>query len=155
VSPNEHRWVGVGRSGASNSHIAGAEAAAAAVAERPEPRLLIVFASAAHDLRALLAGIDAGGVPVVGCSTAGEIASDGPGDGGVVVMALGGEGFAVETAVARDVPGRLREAGAEVARCCCSPTASPATSRTSSAAPTTSPARRSRWSAAAPATTSR
>jgi hypothetical protein len=52
---------------------------------------------------------------VIGCSTAGEIASDGPGDAGVVVAAFGGSGFVARTAVARGVSVRLRDAGAEVA----------------------------------------
>jgi hypothetical protein len=117
VNANAPRWVGVGRSASPGSHLAGAEAAAAAVDGRPDARLLVVFASSGHDLEALLAGIDPGDVPLVGCSTAGEIATDGPTDGGVVVMALGGEGFSVATALAGDASGRLREAGAEVAAC--------------------------------------
>ncbi len=56
-------------------------------------------------------------IPLIGCSTAGEIASDGPGDEGVVVVALGGPGFVARTAVARGVAVRLRDAGAEVAAC--------------------------------------
>src|SRR4051794_22940893 len=92
------RWVGVGQSADPDSRRAGAEARSAAVAGRAETRLLVVFASSAHDLEGLLAGIDPGEVPLVGCSTAGEIGSAGAGDAGVVVMALGGEGFAVATA---------------------------------------------------------
>jgi hypothetical protein len=111
------RWAGVGQSAAPDSRAAGAEARAAAVDGRPDPRLLVVFASAAHDLDALLAGIDAGDVPLVGCSTAGEIGSNGPADAGVVVMALGGDGFAVSAAAATGASTRLREAGAEVAAC--------------------------------------
>jgi hypothetical protein len=111
------RWVGVGRSAELDSRRAGAAAVEAAVAGRADARLLVVFASSAHDLGALLEGIDPGDVPLVGCSTAGEIASSGPGDGGVVVMALGGDGFAIATAVATGVSARLRDAGAEVAAC--------------------------------------
>ncbi|MHB8509690.1 MAG: FIST signal transduction protein [Candidatus Dormibacteria bacterium] len=110
------RWVGVGRSGETNSEVAGERAAAAAVTG-PEPRLLVVFASNQHTLQPLLDGVrrTCPGVPLIGCSTAGEIASDGPGDAGVVVAALGGPGFTVATGYARDAAGRLREAGAEVA----------------------------------------
>jgi hypothetical protein len=111
------RWVGVGQSADRDSSRAGAEAAAAAVAGRPDARLFVVFASSEHDLKALLAGIDPGDVSLVGCSTAGEIGSNGAGDAGVVVMALGGEGFAVWTAAATGASARLREAGAEVASC--------------------------------------
>jgi len=96
---------------------AGAEAKAAAVAGREDVRLLVVFASVGHDLEALVGGVAPGDVPLVGCSTAGEIGTGGPGDKGVVVMALGGEGFAVSTAAATGVSARLREAGAEVAAC--------------------------------------
>ncbi|MDA0167796.1 FIST C-terminal domain-containing protein [Solirubrobacter taibaiensis] len=111
------RWVGVGRSAETDSATAGAEACSAALEGRADARLLIVFASPAHDLEALLAGIAPGDVPLVGCSTAGEIATGGPGDRGVVVLALGGPGFAVCTAVATGASERLREAGGEVARC--------------------------------------
>lgn len=111
------RWVGVGQSADHDSATAGAQARAAALAGREDARLLIVFASAEHDLPALLRGIAPGDVPLVGCSTAGEIATSGPGDQGVVVLALGGAGFTVRTAVATGASTRLREAGAEVARC--------------------------------------
>jgi hypothetical protein len=111
------RWVGVGQSQDPESCRAGAQATAAAVAGRADARLLVVFASVAHDLEALLEGIDPGDVPLVGCSTAGEIGSSGPGDAGVVVMALGGEGFAVSTALARGASENLRGAGAAVAEC--------------------------------------
>jgi hypothetical protein len=84
-----------------------------------DARLILVFVSAAHDLEALLRGIRSrtADVPLIGCSTAGEIATGGPGDAGVVVVALGGQGFVARTAVARAVSTRLRDAGAEVAAC--------------------------------------
>jgi hypothetical protein len=84
-----------------------------------DARLLTVFASVRYDLPELLAGIgeSAGEVPVIGCSTAGEIATGGPGDASVVVMAFGGEGFSVETAVASGASDGLRDAGAKVAAC--------------------------------------
>jgi hypothetical protein len=56
-------------------------------------------------------------VPLIGCTTAGEIATTGPSDASVVVSAFGGEGFAVETAFATDASRDLRAAGAQVARC--------------------------------------
>lgn len=120
MSPAHHvarRWVGAGRSQDPDSARAGAEAAAAAVDGRPDTALLLVFASARHDLPALLRGIDPGDVPLAGCSTAGEIGPHGAGDAGVVVLALGGEGFAVATAAATGSAGRLRAAGAEAAAC--------------------------------------
>jgi hypothetical protein len=111
------RWVGVGESADANPFRAGAEARAAAVAGRADLRALIVFASASLDLESALAGIAPGDVQLVGCTTAGEIGSSGPADRSVVVMALGGEGFVVSSAVATGLSGRLREAGAEVAAC--------------------------------------
>jgi hypothetical protein len=84
-----------------------------------DPKLLIVFGSIEHDPSALLAGVRrvAAGVPVIGCSTHGEIGPGGAQDGTVVVAAIGGPGFSVSTAVAAEVSGRQRAAGAEVASC--------------------------------------
>jgi hypothetical protein len=112
------RWFGVGRSGASDSARAGIEAAETALAGR-RAKLLVVFSSQSHDLESLLSGIAgiSGDAALIGCSTAGEIATDGPGDAGVVVTAIGGEGFDVRTAAATDASDRLREAGAEAAGC--------------------------------------
>lgn len=115
---DDRRWMGVGRSRNRDSPAAGAEAARAALVGR-QPKLLMVFAGIDHDPAALLDGLRevAAEVPVIGCSTHGEIAPGGPRDGTVVVAAIGGPGFAVSTAVAEAVSGRQRAAGAEVARC--------------------------------------
>jgi hypothetical protein len=98
--------------------VAGARAADEALLH-DDAKLLIVFCSPAHDLPELLRQVRArsGEVPLVGCTTAGEIATSGPSDAGVVVAALGGEGFAVQTAVATGASRGLREAGAAVAHC--------------------------------------
>ena len=110
------RWLGVGRSSHPDAATAGRAAAAEAVTG-DDPRLLVVFCSDSYDLPALLAGIaaEARGAKVIGCSTAGEIATSGPLDTSVVVTALGGPGFSVTTRAATGVAARLREAGAEVA----------------------------------------
>lgn len=110
------RWTGSGSSSSATSGLAGREAAAAALGGREDARLLIVFASDAHDLPSLLAGIRAvsGEIPLVGCTTAGEIADAGPGDRSVVVMALGGD-FSIATASAAVATGGLRAAGSVVA----------------------------------------
>jgi len=112
------RWLAVGRSGDPDAKRAGAEAARAALAG-DDPRLLIVFCWDGYDLTGLLEGIagEAGTVPVVGCSTAGEISASGPGDSGVVITAIGGSGFSVATAAARVGSGGLRGASAEAAAC--------------------------------------
>ena len=112
------RWLGVGYSSDSDARAAGAAAADSAL-RGADPKLLIVFCSDAYDLEALLEGINgrSGGTPLIGCSTAGQIAREGHGDASVVVTALGGEGFSVQTASAADASERLREAGAEAAAC--------------------------------------
>jgi hypothetical protein len=112
------RWVGVGDSERTDARAAGREAAAGAL-ERADPKLLIVFCSDALDGSELVQGIreEAGDVPLIGCSTAGEITTGGPRDASVVVTALGGAGFDVRTAAAEAASTRLREAGAEVAAC--------------------------------------
>ncbi|MGH2730672.1 MAG: FIST signal transduction protein [Actinomycetota bacterium] len=110
------RWLGVGRCNDRESRSAGSTAARQAI-QGPDPKLLVVFCSDMYDFEALLAGINesSGGVPLIGCSTAGEIATEGPSDASVVVTALGGSGFSVRTSAAEQVSTRLREAGAEVA----------------------------------------
>jgi hypothetical protein len=111
------RWLGVGQSSERVPRTAGAEATRAALS-RDDPDLLVVFCSDAYDLEEMLGGIrgEAGDTQLVGCSTAGEIASAGPGDATVVVAALGG-GFTVETALATGASTRLRQAGADAGRC--------------------------------------
>jgi hypothetical protein len=112
------RWVAVGRSDDTEARRAGSEAADAALAGR-DAKLLIVFCSDSYALEDLLEAINerSGSAPLIGCSTAGEIATGGPGDGGVVVTAIGGEGFSVRTAAAAGASERLREVGADVAAC--------------------------------------
>jgi hypothetical protein len=111
------RWLAVGRSNEADAGRAG-EAAAAEALAADDARLLLVFCSHGYDLDALLAAINrrSGGVPLIGCSTAGEIATGGPGDAGVVVTALGGPGFSVCTASAENASEDLRAAGADVGR---------------------------------------
>jgi hypothetical protein len=113
----DRRWLGVGTAGGSDASAAGDAAREALLHD--DPKLLIVFCSDSFDLAAVIAAIDeqAGGVPVIGCTTAGEIASSGPSDGTVVVTAIGGPGFSITTRAATGASGRLREAGAEVAAC--------------------------------------
>lgn len=110
------RWVRLGHSADPDARRAGREAAAVAGA-RADAKLLVVFCSGAYDLRELLAGIAdaAPGVPLIGCSTAGEIATAGPGDRSVVALVLGGSGFSVSTRVATGASDSLRDAGATVA----------------------------------------
>lgn len=112
------RWLGVGYSAASDAHGAG-HAAACEAMRGDDPKLVIVFCSDSYELDELLAGVNEGSghAPLIGCSTAGQIATDGPGDASVAVTVLGGEGFTVTTAAAGGASSGLREAGARVARC--------------------------------------
>ena len=84
-----------------------------------DAKLVVVFCSPSHDLPVLLRHIcrRCGNVPLVGCTTAGEIATNGSGEASVVVAALGGDGFAIQTAVATDASRDLRAAGARAAGC--------------------------------------
>ena len=112
------RWVAVGSSTDTDSRAAGRAAATAAL-DGPDPRLLVVFCSIAHDLKALLAGIHdvSPDVPLIGCTTAGEIATGGPGDASVVITALGGSGFSVAISAGRNAAADLQAAGAAAAAC--------------------------------------
>jgi hypothetical protein len=111
------RQVRVGSSSDSDARTAGRAAAAAALGD--DTRLLVVLTSSLLDLDALSAGIAevAAGVPLIGCTTAGEIASAGPGDSGVVVLGLGGTGFSIATGMATISNGDIRAAAAEASRC--------------------------------------
>jgi hypothetical protein len=111
------RWFAVGSAEGVEPGV-GALAADEALAPG-QAKLVVVFCSSSHDLPTLLREVRArsGEVPLIGCSTAGEIATAGPRDASVVVAALGGEGFAVETGLATEASRDLRAAGAHVARC--------------------------------------
>jgi hypothetical protein len=110
------RWFAVGQADAVGPEP-GARAAEAALVG-PDPKLLIVFCSAFHDLPALVRQIrERSAAPLIGCTTAGEITDCGPAQASVVVAALGGEGFRVETAAAEEATRDLRAAGARVASC--------------------------------------
>jgi hypothetical protein len=114
LAPSDQRWIGVGRSSASAPK---GEAVRDATAGR-QPSVVIVFASSELDLAAVIGEVRSAvvaDVPIVGCTTAGEIGTAGPSVGGVVVVALGGPDFSVVTAVAENVDAGLREAGATVA----------------------------------------
>jgi hypothetical protein len=115
--------MAVGRSLDPDARRAGAEAARSAV-RRDDAKLLVVFAAIGHDPAAVLAGIAdvAPGVPLIGCSTNGELATGGPKDGTVVVTAIGGPGISASTGAVEGISGRQRAAGAEVAERASAPT---------------------------------
>lgn len=123
MPPN--RWFAVGFADVSEAN-AGERAADAALVH-DDARLLIVFCSLADNLPALIGQVRSrsGGVPLIGCTTAGEIATKGPRDGSIVVAALGGDGFAVGTAASAGASEDLRGAGARAARSLPSPASHP------------------------------
>jgi len=114
------RWVASGHSADHDAFTAGSEATRSAVGGRSDGKLVVVFCSESYDLEALSKGIahEAGDVPVIGCSTAGEIATAGPSDAGIVVVALGGPGFSVATGASGDPSGDLRQATATAVEAC-------------------------------------
>jgi hypothetical protein len=113
---SDSRWVGVGRASSRDPRQAVERALESALQGRA-PKLILLFASEALDLEALVSRAHelAAGAPLIGCSTAGEIAGGGPGDAGVVALALGGEGFVAATRCATGIGSAPREAGGAAA----------------------------------------
>jgi hypothetical protein len=111
--------MGVGTSSGPDAEDVGATAAAQALDGRTDARLVIVFCNLRLDLAGILRGVNrvTGGVPLIGCSTAGELTAEGPTDDHVVVTVIGGPGFQVATRAMTGLAGRQREAGAEAAAC--------------------------------------
>ena len=111
------RWLGVGQAEGTEPE-AGTRAAERALVHG-DAKLLIVFCSERLDPSTVLRQVNerSGGVPLIGCSTSGEIAPNGTGEGSVVVTALGGDGFSIGTAAAGSASHDLRAAGATVAGC--------------------------------------
>ncbi len=109
------RWFAVGRACPSDDRPGFHAADAALVGD--DAKLLVVFCSQGQDVVEVVRQISdrSGGVPLIGCSTAGEIAAGGPGDATVVVAALGGPGFSVSTALAEGASKDLRGAGVRAA----------------------------------------
>jgi hypothetical protein len=118
TDPAVERWAGAGHSDHSHSACAGREAVAAAITGE-DPRLVVVFASPRYSLDALAhaAHEAAGPAELIGCSTAGQIARQGAGAGGVSAFALGGRGLSVATASEPLTGADSRTAGENAARC--------------------------------------
>jgi hypothetical protein len=117
VGMQPSRWFAIGQ--ADRSEAKPGLVAADRALVHDDAKLLLAFCSAAQNLPAVVEEIRgrAGDVPLIGCSTAGEIATGGPSEASIVVAAFGGAGFSVATAVAEGASRDLRAAGAEVARC--------------------------------------
>jgi len=110
------RWAGVGRSIDTHPWAAGMGAADQALDGR-SAELIVVFSCDRTASEELLAGVAeaAGAAHVIGCSVPSDIGPDGPGENGVLVLAIGGSGFRVRTAAASSESGP-RAAGEFVAR---------------------------------------
>jgi hypothetical protein len=113
------RWIVVGSSTNPDPGLAVREALAP-ISERANPRLTIIFCSPAYNLAEVsrLVQASVGSGEVIGCSTAGELLRDHPMTGGLLIWALGGEGFAVTTGVGLGDPTTgLRDAAQSAAQC--------------------------------------
>jgi hypothetical protein len=110
------RVIRVGHSRDEDAYEAGRTAATGAL-DLSEPKLLLVFASFEYDTGRLLAGIAAaaGTVPVLGCTTAGEIGPLSGGGNGVVAIGFGGA-FEVAVGSAEGVRESPRAVGEALAR---------------------------------------
>lgn len=111
------RWMDVGSSSQTDSGAATVQAIESAIGGRPTS-LVVIFAAPTHDMQAVArAGQQAVSdeVPVIGCTTSGEISGLQAGSGRLVVVALGGQGLSIRTSVGMLADGP-REAGRAAAR---------------------------------------
>jgi len=113
------RWIKVGSSTNPEAELAVQESLDP-ILERGQPKLAIIFCSPAFNLAEVSKRVKAavGDGEVIGCSTAGELVRNLPMNGGLLIWALGGDGFAVTTGVGLGDPhAGLRDAAQEAARC--------------------------------------
>jgi hypothetical protein len=111
------RWVNVGSSSETDSAVATVEAIQSAIGGRPTS-LVVIFAAPTHDMQAVARAAQEAvpdDVPVIGCTTSGEISGLEAGSGRLVVVAMGGQGLSVRTAVGMLADGP-REAGRAAAQ---------------------------------------
>jgi hypothetical protein len=111
------RWFGVGSADSAEPDVDARATNQALVDD--DARLLVVCCSQSDNLSELLAQIHAcsAGAPLIGCATAGEIATSGPAQA-VVVAVFGSDGFKIGTAAAIAVSNDLgrRECAASTIR---------------------------------------
>ena len=115
----QDRWIRVGTSAAVDPGQAVQEALGP-ILELGQPKLAIVFCSPAHDLAVIsrLVKQAVGDNELIGCSSAGELIRDHALSGGLLIWALGGDGFSVTTGFGQgSVEQGLRQAAAEAAHC--------------------------------------
>lgn len=110
----------VGASSGEDSYVVGVEASQAALAGLQSPRLFLVFSSSRYDQEAVVRGVRSvvgAEALIAGCTTAGEIATQGPLErASVVVMALELEGVRAAVGVSNAVAQDARQAGAQAAQ---------------------------------------
>jgi len=115
----EHRWVAIGSSQNPDPAAAVAECSEAILAHG-QPKLTVILCSTALDPGevARLVAQALGDCPVIGCTTAGELMRDRVTSGGLLLWALGGEGFSVRTGAGVGSPTTgLRQAAHGAALC--------------------------------------
>ncbi len=94
------RWMSVGTSDDPRPDVAGETAVTEALAGRVGA-LVMIFVSPNYDMQAIAsaAARAARDIPLVGCSTSGEIANGRGGSGRIVAVALGGDGLEAHTSM--------------------------------------------------------
>ncbi|MEB3200812.1 MAG: FIST N-terminal domain-containing protein [Synechococcaceae cyanobacterium] len=119
VSQPGDRWVKVSGSTLPDDDAA-VDEAMAGILSSGNPALTIIYCSPAHDLTRISARVKraVGAGEVIGCSTAGELSRSHPTNGGLLIWAIGGDGFRVTTGFGLGTPERgLRDAAHEAALC--------------------------------------
>jgi hypothetical protein len=117
------RWVRCGSSSNPDAAEAIAEAMAAlfpeGLAAVEAPALALAFLSPAYPMETMAGELQAalGSVPLIGCSTSGELSDGRSLRSSLVLWALGGAGFSVRVGVGQGESGSLRVASREAARC--------------------------------------
>ena len=122
-APPRHRWVRCGSS--SNPDAAGAIAEAMAalfpegLAAVEAPALVMAFLSPSYPIQAMAGDLQAalGSVPLIGCSTSGELSAGRSLRHSLVLWALGGAGFSVRVGVGQGESASLRVASRQAAGC--------------------------------------
>lgn len=113
-------YSGVGVSKDPDSKKAGYEACKVAMQNsgQEKPSFLFVFASPSLNQAEMLKGVNeaSGNVPLIGCSTAGEITNNGPSQKSAVVMAITTDQITFTTGLGENIKADVRQAGRAVAQ---------------------------------------
>lgn len=112
--------IGVGQSKDSDAFAAGRSAAEVAFGKikNKNANIVFVFASIRFDQNQLIKGVLSvfQSAQLIGCSDAGEITNDGPGNNSVVVMAIASDSIKFAIGAGSGISKNPREAGRELAR---------------------------------------